>query len=131
LRTLFQHDFAGEVRMVVEVAIVRPDILRELKLADEAAADDERRDAALNPIFGGAVRQRQTAEINAALSAPSTSSPALSPNAAAMVWVLIFAFTGAQKRTHFFPTHSEQKVSHNSGLNSGANVSTVTPSPST
>ena len=36
----------------VEILVVGPDVLRELELADEARADDERGDAALHAVLG-------------------------------------------------------------------------------
>ena len=43
----------------VEVPVVYPDVLRELELADEARADDEGGDPALDSVVGSAFQQRR------------------------------------------------------------------------
>ncbi len=47
------------VAELVKISIVRPDVLRELELADQARADRERRDAALLSVLGRAFGQRE------------------------------------------------------------------------
>src|ERR1700730_6896631 len=45
------------VTELVKVWVVRPNVLRELELADEACADHESGDATLGPVFRSALRQ--------------------------------------------------------------------------
>ena len=52
-------DRVALVAKLVEVPIVYPDVLRELELPDEARADDEGGDAALDPVVGRALRQTE------------------------------------------------------------------------
>ena len=49
-------DRVALIAQLVKVPIIYPDVLRELELPDEARADDEGGDPALDPIVGRALR---------------------------------------------------------------------------
>src|SRR2546430_2187961 len=53
---LVSDDRVAFIAEFVKVSIVRPDVLCELELTNEARADHEGRNAALGPVLGGAFR---------------------------------------------------------------------------
>src|ERR1700739_4334519 len=55
---LCSADWIALVAQSVEVAVVDPHVLRELELAHEAGADDERGDASIRPVVVGTLGKR-------------------------------------------------------------------------
>src|ERR1700757_4179591 len=55
---LCSADWIPLVAQFVEVAVVDPHVLCELELADEAGADDERRDAPIRTVVVGSLGKR-------------------------------------------------------------------------
>ena len=54
---LSADDRVAFIAELVKIPVVRPNVLRELELSNEARADHEGRNAALGPVLGGAFRQ--------------------------------------------------------------------------